>query len=131
MRPPGRVACFFHWFSLPSLPEAINKKDKRMKRPEIIERIRETMHRIAPEAQTILYGSEARGEARPDSDIDLLVVLDENQLPPERELEIVRPLYELEVESGIIISPMIVLRKVWESITTPFSINVMNEGILL
>lgn len=102
-----------------------------MKRPEIINRIQETMHRIAPEAQTILYGSEARGEARPDSDIDLLVLLDDNQLTPERELEIVRPLYELEVETGIIISPIIMLRKVWESITTPFSINVMKEGILL
>ena len=32
-----------------------------MKRPEIIEAIRETLKRVAPNAQAILYGSEARG----------------------------------------------------------------------
>lgn len=103
-----------------------------MKRPEIVNRIREIMHRIAPESQIILYGSEARGDAQPDSDIDLLVLLDgDTNLTPERELEIIRPLYELEMESGVIISPMIMLRKAWESITTPFTINVMKEGIVL
>lgn len=102
-----------------------------MERIEIVNRIREIMHRATPQAQIILYGSEARGEARPDSDIDLLVLLDDTRLTPEREFEIVRPLYELEVESGIIISPMIMLRKVWESVTTPFTINVMKEGIVL
>ena len=30
-----------------------------MKRPEIIEAIRETLKRVAPNAQAILYGSEA------------------------------------------------------------------------
>lgn len=104
-----------------------------MKRTEIVETIRRIVKHVAPDAKTILYGSEARGDARPDSDIDLLILLEEPQLTPEREQEIIRPLYELEVKSGVIISPMIMLRKLWENrpFQTPFSINVMNEGVVL
>ena len=49
-----------------------------MRRPQIVEQIRKALSRVAPDAQAILYGSEARGDARPDSDIDLLVLVDSN-----------------------------------------------------
>ena len=90
-----------------------------MRRTEIVDMIRSILHKVAPNAQIILYGSEARG--------------DEPQLTPEYEQEIIRPLYELEVKSGVIISPMIMLRRLWENrpFQTPFSLNVMNEGIVL
>ena len=102
-----------------------------MKRPDIVRRIAEVVHRIAPDATKLMSGIANGVEAQVDSDIDLLILLDGDHLAPERELEITRHLYEVEVETGVIISPMVVLRRVWERITTPFSINVMKEGIVL
>ena len=37
-----------------------------MKREHIVNQIREIVHRVAPTALAILYGSEARGDARED-----------------------------------------------------------------
>lgn len=104
-----------------------------MRRPNIIRQIRETVRNAEPRAQIILYGSEARGDARPDSDIDLLILLDESEITPEREMEIIRLLYRVELMTGVIINPMVLPREKWTNrpFQTPFSINVMNEGIAL
>ena len=71
-----------------------------MRRIEIINRIREVLHRVAPDAQALLYGSEARGEAGPDSDIDLLILLDGEKMTLEEEEAITLPLYELEASGS-------------------------------
>lgn len=91
------------------------------------------MHRVDPDAHTILYGSEARGEARPDSDIDLLILLDGDKITLAREQAITEQLYRIELDSGVAISPIVMLKKQWENrpIKTPFYINVTNEGIRL
>ena len=104
-----------------------------MRRPNIIRQIRETVRNAEPRAQIILYGSEARGDARPDSDIDLLILLDESEITPEREMEIIRLLYRVELMTGVIINPMVLPQEKWTNrpFQTPFSINVMNEGIAL
>ena len=104
-----------------------------MRRPQIIEQIRQTVKKTDSSAITILYGSEARGEARPDSDVDLLILLDGDKRDLRRESALSGALYELELLSGITISPLIMLRKTWENrpFKTPFYTNVMNEGIKL
>ena len=104
-----------------------------MKRPEIVRQIQQTMRQTEPSATTILYGSEARGDARADSDIDLLILLEGDKRDLKRESLISGALYDLELSTGVLISPMIMLRKQWENrpFKTPFYINVMNEGIRL
>lgn len=104
-----------------------------MKRPLIIDRIRKALQQTVPGAQAILYGSEARGDARPDSDIDLLVLVDGEKLTIADEERIITPLYDIEIETGVQISVRVLLKKIWENrpFKTPFYVNVANEGIVL
>ena len=104
-----------------------------MKRTGIINRIASELQRVAPDAEIILYGSEARGDALPDSDIDLLILIDGDKISIAQEEEITTPLYQIELETGVPIHPIVMLKKNWfhRPFNTPFYINVMNEGIAL
>ena len=106
---------------------------KEMKRTEIVNRIREQARTFMPESQTILYGSEARGDASQDSDIDLLILVPEDKVLPEKEHFIARKLFEIELQSGVVISSVIMPRKQWENppVVTPFYQNVKREGVVL
>lgn len=104
-----------------------------MRRPEIVKQIKQVVQNMEPTATAILYGSEARGDARADSDIDVLILLDGDTRNLQREDNISGALYDLELHTGVLISPMIMLRSQWENrpFKTPFYINVVNEGIRL
>ena len=104
-------------------------------RKKIVKKIQQIIKGINPTAETILYGSQARGDANVNSDIDILILLEGNgEKPTIAEEESLKwPLYELELETGVLISPLIMLKKQWYNriIKTPFYYNVMNEGIRL
>ena len=102
-----------------------------MSRKEIVNQISQAIRRVDPTATAILYGSEARGDARPDSDIDVLILLEGERRDLKHEDQLAGELYEIELATGVVVIPMIMLRKQWENrpFKTPFYINVMNEGI--
>ena len=101
------------------------------RRSAIIISIKEALHKVSPTTKVILYGSEARGESRNDSDIDLLLLLDKDVITLEDKMNLTAPLYDIELETGVQINPFIESSNVWGKRFTPFYENVMREGIIL
>lgn len=101
-----------------------------MSRPEIVERIKKEAFKMKPKIEVILYGSEARGESRPDSDIDLLILVDKDSLTYEEKDRIITPFYDIELETGVVISMLVMPKKDWETqpFLTPFHYNVTKDG---
>jgi uncharacterized protein len=99
----------------------------------LLERIKRAVESIEPSARIFLYGSRARGEARPDSDWDLLVLV-EGDVTPDRTSRIRRQLYEIEWETGEVLCAIVRDREQWRTPLariTPFWQSVNREAILL
>ena len=80
-----------------------------------------------------LFYMALRRVGRHDSDVDLLILVEGDKMTLAKEEAITLPLYELELKTGVSISPIVVLKKFWENrpFKTPFYVNVINEGIVL
>ena len=100
---------------------------------EILEKIKTIVLKQEPKAKIYLYGSRARGNAKSDSDWDLLILLSKEKITQNDEKNISYSLYDLEFETGEVIAPMIYSESEWNTKykVTPFYKNIMREGIIL
>lgn len=101
-------------------------------REEILKAIKQTLKTITPDARAILFGSQARGDSNPDSDWDILIILDKSKIEPSDFDTISYPLYELGWNEGEHFSAKLYTKSEWQKRSfTPFFQNVEKEGILL
>ncbi len=102
-------------------------------RSHILDLIKKSVSKVDPNAILILYGSYARKDYNAESDIDLLILIDKETITRNDKIKITYPLYDVELETGIVISPKVYSKKFWqqEHKVTPFYENVNREGIVL
>ena len=98
---------------------------------QIVQRIVSVANKTAPDSKVYLYGSRARGTAHKLSDWDVLVLLNSANISFEFETSLMNEFFELELETGEIISPMIYSRQEWNEkySITPLFENIQKEGI--
>lgn len=77
----------------------------------------------------ILYGSYVRGEAARDSDIDVLVLVDESLNPFEVRNSLSDLLFDILLEEGELVSVIAVPEHLFENYNSPFMLNVKKEGV--
>lgn len=70
---------------------------------QIVRKFHERLEKVlCAQMQVILYGSHARGEAKEDSDIDVLVIVP--KLDPQTDATISDVAWEVSFESGVVLS---------------------------
>ena len=97
----------------------------------IISKIVEIANTKYPDSEIYLYGSQARGDSNNLSDWDLLILLNLKNISFAFETELMDEFYELELEIGEIISPLVYSKKDWNKnhSLTPLYENIQREGI--
>jgi predicted nucleotidyltransferase len=76
-----------------------------------------------------LYGSHARGDARPDSDIDVLVVIKGDFNYFDMVQKVSRHTAKLSLEYDTVISCVYVTQEDYEHRRTPLLLNIRREGV--
>jgi predicted nucleotidyltransferase len=81
--------------------------------------------------QMILYGSYARGDAQEDSDVDVLLILQDVHDPLAEREQLSEMIWQLVLEHGIVISVLPVDAALYANRQKPLFLNVRREGVLI
>jgi uncharacterized protein len=95
----------------------------------VLSRIKTVVKNIDATAEVILYGSRARGDNQPESDWDILILV-ESRTDLEYEMVFRHALFGLELELGEAFSITVHNKKKWTSKywMTPLYHNIQQEG---
>ncbi len=97
---------------------------------DIYKAVKRAIDEVYPDNELILFGSRARGDALPDSDWDFVIILNKQTIPTSEKDDIREMLYDIELETGAIISSIIFTLEEWENqAVSPLYQNVIKEGV--
>jgi uncharacterized protein len=96
----------------------------------ITKKIKKAVEEIDSTAEVILYGSRATGDARKDSDWDILILVDKPKVTFEDSQTFNHRLYDVGLETDQCIMAFVRSKKEWEKryYVTPLYKNIREEG---
>jgi predicted nucleotidyltransferase len=100
---------------------------------ELLQRCKRAIREVVPDADVILYGSRARGDAHDYSDYDILIIVN-GPVDMRLKEKILDYVYPLELETGAVLTLFTYSKQKWDSRlyrAMPFHKNIDREGVLL
>lgn len=101
---------------------------------DILQRLRSELHgRYKSQLdQVVLFGSQARGDASEDSDIDVLAILKENGADPFLEYsKWAEWVVDIMLDYGELVNLLFTSRSRFDSVNSPLYQNIHSEGIVI
>lgn len=98
----------------------------------ILQILRQELARVLEDRleQVLLFGSQARGEARPGSDIDILLVIRDGEIDYRELFRRTSPIIAtISLQYDVVISRAFVSQERFEREESPFLLNVRREGV--
>jgi predicted nucleotidyltransferase len=82
-------------------------------------------------AHMVLYGSQARGDAEPGSDIDVLIVLKGQVSPCEEIARTIADVADISLEYNEVVACVFISEEDFERERSPLLLNVRREGVAI
>lgn len=100
---------------------------------QILDRIRSAVKKQDPEAEVILFGSQAREANNKYSDWDILILVNAQHIDRDTEKAYRDAIFDVQLETGEAISTFVFSKEEWHQkhAMTPLYDNVQKDGVLL